>query len=107
LVDGYKTSVALLDDDYSGRPEGWSFRPFTISVVATRERIRVPAGEFTTFRVAIAPMDGNPKMTSTIHIQASAPRFVVRKEFIVNPKTFGKVVKRSTGTEELISIEWI
>jgi hypothetical protein len=100
LAPGYETRVWLVDEN----PAGWTFRPFAVSVRGP-ETIRVPAGTFSALRVSLAPLDGNPRMRSTFHVQSSSPRVVVRKEYLVNPETKGPV-KRSAGVEELVSVRW-
>ena len=101
LADGYKTRIWIMDfDDQVSQP--WSFRPFSLSATGP-EAVQVPAGTFTAFRVTLMPLDGNQKMSSTFHIQVSAPRLVVRKAYVVNAATSGRA-KQSNGTEELTSI---
>ena len=94
---GYRTDFERLDD-HDNR-----VRPFTLTV-ERQERVRVPAGEFDAWRVAITPRDGNQRLATTYHVRRSAPRVVLRKEYVVNPETKG-TMKRSIGTEELASIE--
>jgi hypothetical protein len=85
----------LVDDD---KPP----RPFQLSVERI-ERVRVPAGEFDAFRIRIDPLDGDDRMRSIYHVRTAAPRAVLRKEYVVNPRTEGEL-KQSTGFEELEAI---
>jgi len=103
LARGYATKLWVLDFDYV-KSRSWRFRPFSLAVVG-RESIAVPAGEFDAFRVAMTPLDDSPRLATTFHVRASSPRFIVRKEYVVNPVTVG-AIKRSSGTEELRSVEW-
>jgi hypothetical protein len=95
LRPGYRTRVNFLGGD--------RLRPFAISVERV-ERVRVPAGEFDAFRVFVDPLDGDDRLRSIYHVRSDGPPVVVRKQYVVNPKTEGEV-KRSTGVEELEAIE--
>jgi hypothetical protein len=95
LRPGYRTRVNILGGD--------RLRPFTISVERV-ERVRVPAGEFDAFRVFVDPLDGDDRLRSIYHVRSDGSPVVVRKQYVVNPKTEGEV-KRSTGVEELEAIE--
>jgi len=97
LKQGFRKRVDVLADD--DKP----LRPFEVSVERI-ERIRVRAGEFEAFRVRVDPLDGDDRMRSIYHLRASGPGLVVRKEYVVNPRTEG-AMKRSTGTEEFESID--
>jgi hypothetical protein len=94
---GYRTDFERLDD-LDNR-----VRAFTLTV-ERQERVRVPAGEFDAWRIGISPRDGNQRLATTYQVRTSAPRVVLRKEYVVNPETKGQM-KRSVGTEELASIE--
>lgn len=78
-------------------------RPFQLSVDRI-ERITVPAGAFDTFRVTIEPLEGGDRLKSLYHVSSSGERLVVRREYIVIPKSEG-IFKRSVGVEELEAIE--
>jgi hypothetical protein len=97
LRPGYRTRVQLLYD--TDKP----LRPFALSVEPP-ERVRVPAGEFTAFRVLLDPLDGDDRQRAIYHVRSDGPPLVVRKQYVVNPTTVGQV-KRSIGVEELEAIE--
>ena len=97
LRAGYRARVQVLYDN--DKP----LRPFAVSVERT-ERVRVPAGEFTAFRVLLEPLDGDERQRAIYHVRSDGPPLVVRKEYVVNPTTVGQL-KRSTGVEELEAIE--
>jgi hypothetical protein len=85
----------LVDDD---KPP----RPFSLSVERI-ERVRVPAGELEAFRIRVDPLDGDDRMRSIYHVRTTDPGVVVRKEYVVNPRTEG-AMKQSTGIEELEAV---
>lgn len=97
LAPGFEHRIAMFYDD--NEPP----RPFRITVEGV-ETVRVPAGEFEAFRIRVDPLDGDDRMRSIYHVRTAAPRVVVRKEYVVNPRTEG-ALKRSTGVEELEAIE--
>lgn len=97
LRPGYRTRVNILD------LAGDMLRPFAISVQRV-ERVGVPAGEFDAFRVLVDPLDGDDRQRSIYHVRSDGPPVVVRKQYVVNPRTEGEI-KRSTGVEELEAIE--
>lgn len=90
---GYRMRFAAVNESSDG------LRPFAMSV-ERMERIRVPAGEFDAWRVAIVPLDGDRRAAATYHVRAASPRVVLRREYVVNPVTRGKI-RRSVGVEEL------
>jgi hypothetical protein len=96
LKEGFRKRVAFFEEDQP-------VRPFELSVERV-ERIRVPAGEFEAFRILVDPLDGDRRMRSIYHVRTAAPRVVVRKEYVVNPRTEGEL-KQSTGVEELEAVE--
>jgi hypothetical protein len=96
LKPDFRGRVAVLYEDDPPRP-------FEL-VVERIERVHVPAGEFETFRIRVDPLDGDDRMRSIYHVRTDAPRLVVRKEYVVNPRTEGEL-KQSTGIEELEAIE--
>lgn len=96
LAAGFQQHIDLLEDDKAPRP-------FRVSVEAV-ERVRVPAGDFEAFRIRVDPLDGSDRLRSIYHVRTAAPRVVVRKEYVVNPRTEGPL-KQSTGVEELEAIE--
>ena len=93
---GYRSSFAFLDDGER------KLRRFSIAALR-RGRVRVPAGEFDALHVAVTPLDGNQRMATTCEVRVQEPRIVLRKQYVVNPATVGPI-KRSVGTEELVSI---
>lgn len=93
LRPGHTMRFAAVNESSDG------LRPFAIAV-EREERIRVPAGEFDAWRIAVTPLDGDRRLTSTYHVRGAAPRVVLRKEYVVNPETRGKI-RRSVGVEEL------
>jgi hypothetical protein len=97
LKPGFEIRVGMFYDD--NRPP----RPFKIAVEDI-ETVRVPAGQFEAFRIRVDPLDHDGRMRSIYHVRTTRPRVVVRKEYVVNPLTEGPL-KRSTGIEELESIE--
>jgi hypothetical protein len=95
LKGDFQRRVDVLDGD--------KLRPFNL-LMERIEQIHVPAGDFEAFRIRVEPLDGDERMRSTYHVRTSAPRVVVRKEYVVNPRTEG-AMKQSTGIEELEAIE--
>jgi hypothetical protein len=96
LREGFQDRIHIL---YEAKPP----RPFRLSVERI-EAVRVPAGELESFRLLVTPLDGDDRMRSIYHVRTAAPRVVVRKEYVVNPRTEGPL-KRSTAVEELEAIE--
>jgi hypothetical protein len=93
---GFEKQVDILVDD--DKPQ----RPFKLSVERI-ERVRVPAGEIESFRIRVDPLDGDDRMRSIYHVRTTSPGVVVRKEYVVNPRTEGEM-KQSTGIEELEAV---
>lgn len=96
LRPGYSMRFEVVNESSDG------LRPFTMSVEG-QERVRVPAGEFDAWRVAITPLDGDRRATATYHVRGASPRVVLRREYVVNPETRG-TIRRSVGLEELESV---
>ncbi|WP_394835720.1 DUF3108 domain-containing protein [Pendulispora rubella] len=99
LQAGYRTRVDLIDDLTPGKAP----RPFVVSVERI-EPVRVPAGEFTAYRVLFDPQDGDQSRRTVYHVRSGGPPLIVRREFIVNPETTA-TRKRSIGVEELEAVE--
>jgi hypothetical protein len=97
LKQGFQQRISILDEN--NKP----LRPFHLSVERL-ERVHVPAGELDAFRILVDPLDGDQRMRSIYHVRAERPPVVLRKEYVVNPRTDGPV-KRSTGVEELEAID--
>lgn len=99
LQANYRTRVALIDDFTPGKAP----RDFVVSVERI-EPVRVPAGEFTAYRVLFDPQDGDQSLRTVYHVRSDGPPLIVRREFIVNPETTA-TRKRSIGVEELEAVE--
>ena len=97
LRRGYTMRFALINEANDG------LRPFSLAV-ERQERLRVPAGEFDAWRIAVTPLDGDRRLTATYHVRGAGPRVVLRREYVVNPETRGKI-RRSTGVEELEALQ--
>ncbi len=93
LRPGYEITFATINESNDG------LRPFAMSV-ERQERVRVPAGEYEAWRVAVTPLDGDRRGAATYHVRAASPRVVLRREYVVNPETRGQI-RRSVGVEEL------
>jgi hypothetical protein len=93
LRAGYRLRFAVVNESSDG------LRPFAMSVEG-QERVRVPAGQFDAWRIAVTPLDGDRRATATYHVRDASPRVVLRKEYVVNPETRGPI-RRSVGLEEL------
>jgi hypothetical protein len=96
LEEGLRDRVHILYDD---KPP----RPFELSVERI-EQVHVPAGDFRAFRILVTPLDNDDRMRSIYHVRTDTPHLVIRKEYVVNPRTDGPL-KQSTGFEELEAIE--
>jgi hypothetical protein len=96
LKEGLRDRVRIL---YEDKPP----RPFELSVERI-EQVHVPAGDFRAFRILVTPLDNDDRMRSIYHVRTETPHLVIRKEYVVNPKTNGPL-KQSTGIEVLEAIE--
>ncbi|MFQ5640658.1 MAG: alpha/beta fold hydrolase [bacterium] len=72
LSSGYETAIRVFD------PITQKIRPMSLKVTG-QEKLDVKAGAFDTYKVEIAPLDGEPG-GSVISVSANAPRCMVRSE---------------------------
>lgn len=102
LRPGFETRVSILEFWLLGNPERYVTRELVLRVTGESEVV-VPAGTLPVYVVALVPTDGDERLRTTYHVLVTAPHFVARAEYVVNPATVGEE-KRSTGVEELVAL---
>lgn len=103
LAPGFRAEVDLLDVGLLNEGTQPQTRRFVIRV-ERQESVTVPAGTRSALVVAIEPTDGNQRLAARYHVATAPPHHALRMQYVVNPATAGQI-KRSTGTDELVSIE--